>query len=721
MPPHPLAETLTVEQVRAQLCGVNGWMIYDRTPDGPILNEEGKRWIKLGIGAFYGVLRADPWTGVSLTTGLRPDEGQQLVNQIHDYAREHAPHGIAPFVISEAAHGHMAPFATLGPTQLTASQSWNPDLWERFQTGVSWEAKSAGANVVFAPTADLARDPRWGRCDETAGEDPFLVSAFVKAGVRGLQASGIAAVAKHFIHGTPRAGLNSHTASLGPREFHEVYLRPFRAAIEAGVHGVMPGYNAVDGEPCHASLYLLRTLLRESLGFKGVTFSDVYAVHMLTDPYFLVPDAAAAGNLAVESGVDVDMSNNPTLLHSTEDFPALREAASRVLALKEQLGLLADRGPQPTSPAVNLKEVAHELTRQSLVLLTNPGQLLPLSREVRSIAVIGPNADSVYNLLGDYTPPVDEASVVTISQGVRQCLPGAEVLVAKGCGVKTGIDEEMERALSVARKADLVVLALGGSAARNFEALDPRHPDHGALSMDSAGPDMDCGEGADRCTLALLGRQTELAERILSLGKPTVIVLTGGRPFVLGGLAESAAAILWAGHPGPTGGLAIAETLFGQNNPSGRLTMTWPASEGQLPMFAGSHSLRGSRYVECPAQPAFEFGHGLSYSSFRVEGLSSEVVGNAVRVRFTVRHEGGPAGSHVVPVWLLPVLGPALRPLRSLKGFARVELGVGESRSVEVVIPESEWRVYGPDGRLVAGRTEFEIEVGSERMRVAVG
>ncbi|MES1147214.1 MAG: glycoside hydrolase family 3 N-terminal domain-containing protein, partial [bacterium] len=675
---------MTTEEKLAQLNGTLAWPYYERTANGVELSAEGREKLSVaGLGGLYGLLRADPWTGVTAKTGLTPAEGAELVIKIQEFVRQNTRLGIPAFVIAEANHGYMALRGTIGPSPLTATQAWSTNTWSRFISSAGKEAKAQGNSVVFCPNIDLGRDPRWGRTEETLGEDPCLAGRFCAASVAALQNTGLAACAKHFVHGSPRSGLNTGSAHMGEHELHETCLRPFRDAIAIGTRGIMPSYNDIDGEPCSGSKRLLTDLLRGELGFEGVTFSDVAALGMLVSPYRRAGSLAEAAALALEAGIDFETAQTnlydkplaEALEQGLTSIATIDRSVARILSLKFELGLFDEPWADPVraTSVMGCKEhrqYALDIARESIVLLKNEGDLLPLSKELGSVAVIGPNADNVYNQLGDYTPPQLPGETVTVLQGIRQLIDSEKVVYAKGCTVRGDSKEGFEQAIKAAETADATVLVLGGSSARDFEIDELDRPDMGAMTSDRTSPDVDCGEGLDRSTLGLLGVQLELAKAIHALGKPLVVVLICGRPMEIEWLRANIPSILLAGYPGQEGGTAVAETLFGDNNPAGRLTMTWPKSVGQLPLnYNAKPGVRNS-YIDQDREPAFRFGHGLSYSSFRCHNLRSQQLGpQHFHFMVDITNTSSRDGDEVIQVYIRDEVSSVTRPERELKDF----------------------------------------------------
>lgn len=723
-----LLAQMTRGEKLAQLCGALGWPFYQRSGDTVELSEEGRtRLAGDGIGGLYGLLRADPWTGVTIKTGLSPAQGARLVNDIQRYIRDNTRLGIPTFVIGEAGHGYMAVGGTIGPTLLTAGQSWNPELWQAFMAVTGREAVAQGNSVVFSPNVDLARDPRWGRVEDTGGEDPYLASRFAGAAVKGLQSEpGIIACAKHFIHGAPRGGLNTRPVSMGRHEMHEVYLRTFRAAIAAGVGGIMPAYSDIDGQPCSADRWLLTDLLRDQLGFTGVTFSDVAALPMIAHTYRIAADRAAAAALSLGAGMDFDTAHINLFgqpLAEALDRGLIGEdvvdlAVRRVLTLKFELGLF-DREIDPdratfvmTAPAH--REVSRQVAREGIVLLKNDHATLPFSRDLRRIAVVGPNAHNVYNQLGDYTPPQRPGETTTVLEGIRKLLPTADVLYEPGCAIRDMSDAGIAPAVALAASCDAVVAVVGGSGARDFENEELNRPEEGAMTIERTSADIECGEGLDRATLGLLGRQLELVQQLHATGVPLAAVIIGGRPFEIEWIRAHVDAILFAGYPGQEGGHAIAEVLFGTCNPSGRLTMTWPKSTGQIPLYYNGKPTVDGAYVDMDLEPAFPFAHGLSYGEFRYSDLLTTHHHGEIHVGVDVENISAVAGQWTVPLYIRDEVSSYTRPNLELKGFQRVNLAPGERTRVTFTLGPDELGFYDAQGTL-------RVEPGAYRIFIDRG
>ncbi|MFP4977587.1 glycoside hydrolase family 3 N-terminal domain-containing protein [Paenibacillus sp. CN-4] len=728
---------MTLEEKAGQLIQPFGWQTYEYKDGQLTLTESFKRMIREGgVGSLYGTLRADPWTGVTLETGLSPREGAEAVNAIQRYAMEHSRLGIPVLIGEECSHGHMAIGATVFPVPLSLGSTWNIDLYREMCRAVALETRSQGGAVTYSPVLDVVRDPRWGRTEECFGEDPYLIGEFAVASVEGLQGDGldretsVGATLKHFVaYGSSEGGRNAGPVHMGRRELMEVDLYPFRKAVEAGAASVMPAYNEIDGVPCTTNTELLQRVLREEWGFDGMVITDCGAIDMLASGHDTAKDGEEAAVQAISAGVDMEMSGEMFGKHLVNavrsgrlDEAVLDTAVRRVLTLKFRLGLferpLAD--PDRAEAVIGSeahKDLARRIAAEGIVLLKNGG-VLPLCAGSGTLAVIGPNADAGYNQLGDYTSPQPRAKVATVLDGVRARFADEpeRVLYAPGCRVKDDSREGFAYALETAARADTVIMVLGGSSARDFG--------EGSIDLKTGASkvtgnhlsDMDCGEGIDRLSLRLSGVQLELLQEIRKLGKPVVVVYINGRPIAEPWIDDNADALLEAWYPGQEGGHAIADILFGDVNPSGRLTVSVPKDAGQLPVHYLGKRSRGKRYLEADSQPQYPFGFGLSYTTYdysnlKVEPAAISANGTAT-VTVDVRNTGRAAGAEVVQLYVSDVVSRATRPAKELKGFRKIFLQPGESRTVTFTVGAEELQYIGPDYTPVVEPGVFRIGVG---------
>ncbi|MEC2342902.1 glycoside hydrolase family 3 N-terminal domain-containing protein [Paenibacillus barengoltzii] len=729
---------MTLEEKAGQLVQPFGWQTYEHK-DGEIkLTEAFKEQVKNGgVGSLYGVLRADPWTGVTLETGLSPREGAEAVNAIQRYAIENSRLGIPILIGEECSHGHMAIGATVFPVPLSLGSTWNVELYREMCRAVARETRAQGGAVTYSPVLDVVRDPRWGRTEECFGEDAYLISEMAVASVEGLQGENldgedsVAATLKHFVgYGSSEGGRNAGPVHMGRRELLEVDLLPFRKAVEAGAASIMPAYNEIDGVPCTTNEELLDDILRGEWGFDGMVITDCGAIDMLASGHDVAEDGRDAAIQAIRAGIDMEMSGVMFGKHLVEavrsgqlEEEVLDRAVRRVLTLKFRLGLFErpyadpERAEQVIGSTEHV-ELARKLASEGVVLLKNKDGVLPLSADAGTIAVIGPNADVGYNQLGDYTSPQPKSKVTTVLGGIRSKLANTpeRVLYAPGCRINGHSREGFDVALSCAAKADTVVMVVGGSSARDFGegTIDLRT---GASKVtDNAESDMDCGEGIDRMNLNLSGVQLELIQEIHKLGKPLVVVYINGRPIAEPWIDEHADAILEAWYPGQEGGHAIADILFGDVNPSGRLTISIPKHVGQVPVYYHGKRSRGKRYLEGDSQPRYPFGYGLSYTEFTYNNiaLESDTIhkDGSTKVTVEVTNTGERAGAEVVQLYITDVASKVTRPAKELKGFRKIFLQPGETQTVEFTVGPEQLQYIGQNYKPVVEPGEFRVHVG---------
>ncbi|MFI6087885.1 glycoside hydrolase family 3 N-terminal domain-containing protein [Streptomyces sp. NPDC051218] len=686
-----------------------GWDAYERTADaweGHRLTEAFRAEVAAfdGMGALYGLQRADPWSGVAFADGITAADAARVADSVQRHVVSHTRLGIPVLLVEEVPHGHQALDGTVLPVNLAVGATWDPDLYEAAAAGAAAELRARGAHVALVSALDLVRDPRWGRAEECFGEDPYLAARFTQALVRGMQGDGTsyapdraAVVLKHFAgQGATVGGRNSAATELGPRELHEIHLVAARAGIRAGAAGAMAAYNEYDGLPCAANRELLTGLLRERWGFTGLVMADGCALDRLVR---LAGDPVAAGALALHAGTDLSLWDGcfPRLAEAVErglvSEDALDAAVTRVLTLKFRLGLFERPyvGGEPRENSHALEELSERLARESVVLLSHDGATLPLAAAPSRIAVIGPNADSLPQQLGDYTAPQRPGTGLTVLDGIRAVAPpGVEVTYARGCDLVGGDRGEIADAVALAAGADTAVLVLGGSSARE---ADTRFDSNGAALVASGAPaGMTCGEGVDLAELSLPSAQLALLDAVAATGTPVVVVLVQGRPHAVPELSGRARAVLSAWYPGPWGGRALANVLFGCAEPMGRLPVSVPRSAAQLPVFynAKDHGYRG--YVDQPATALHAFGHGLSYTTVeygepRLSRAEAPVGDPALTCSVTVRNTGERAVRETVQLYVRRLSGSCSWPrVRELRGFARVDLAPGERAEVAFVV-----------------------------------
>lgn len=690
-------------------------------------------------------------TRIGAATGLRPAESAAFANRIQKFLADETRHGIPAIVHEESTAGFTARDADQFPQAIGLASSWDPELVERMADVIRRQMVAVGARQTLAPVVDIARDPRWGRVEETYGEDPYLTSRLAVAYVRGIQSDdpehGVAATAKHFLgYGLSEGGHNHKPVHLGPRELREVFARPFLAMIqEAGLLSVMNAYNDVDGLPCGGSAAILTHLLRDELGFDGCVVADYFTTMLLVSSHRVAEDKSEAARMALRAGLDVELP----MLDCYSELAGLVDrgrlaiedvdrAVRRILRLKFRLGLFerpyvdAGRAPE-VYQTPEAREVARELARRSIVLLKNDGDLLPLSPDLRRLAVVGPCADDVRLLQGDYHYPThlemiyrssdddagailprpDEASfragpffppTITPLAGIREAVSAAtEVVFERGCGILSEDDSGIAAAVDAARSAEAAIVFVGGRS-----GLVP-----GCTS----------GEFRDAAQLGLTGLQRRLVDGVVATGTPTVVAILGGRVFALPGIAASTPALLECWIPGEEGGAAIADVLFGAVSPSGRLPVTLPRDVGQVPLYYNrtwsQKDVIGFKpdYSDLPAGPLFPFGHGLSYTTFAYDrlALASDTVpaDGSVRLSVEVRNTGDRSGDEVVQLYAVDPVASVTRPIQQLVGFARVSLAPGAGARVSFTLDMSQLAFFDRAMQFAVEPGEIRVQVGS--------
>ncbi|MFE7171213.1 glycoside hydrolase family 3 N-terminal domain-containing protein [Streptomyces sp. NPDC057616] len=702
-----------------------GWDAYERTPDGHRLTDAFRKEVAAfdGMGALYGLQRADAWSGVVFEDGLDALDGTHMAAAVQRYVTENTRLGIPVLLVEEMPHGHQALDGTVLPVNLAVGATWGPELYAEAAAAASAELRARGAHLALVSALDLVRDPRWGRAEECFGEDPYLAARLAEALVEGARKAGVGVVLKHFAgQGATVGGRNSAATELGVRELHEIHLAAARAGVAAGVAGVMAAYNEFDGLPCVANAYLLTEVLRERWEFDGIVMADGTAVDRLVR---LTGDPVSAGALALEAGCDLSLWDAcfPTLGEAVDrglvSEQALDAAVARVLTLKFRLGLFEQ--PVPAAPAHpdhrDVGDLGERIARASVTLLDHDGAVLPLSPEVGRIAVLGPNADSVAQQIGDYTAPQRPGSGVTVLQGIRAAAPsGTEVGYARGCDLVGDDVSGVPDAIALAAESDVAVLVLGGSSARTDDtAFDP----NGAAVTGSGTPSgMTCGEGVDLADVALPAAQLALLDAVSATGTPVVVVLVQGRPHALPDLTATASAVLSAWYPGPRGGRAVADVLFGNCEPRGRLSVSVPRSAAQLPVFYNGKDHRYRGYVDQSALPRHAFGHGLSYTSveYGPPRLSApQVAADAPELtcRVTVRNTGSRTAHETVQLYVRRLSGGTSWPrVRELRGFVSLDIAPGGEAEAVFTVDRDTLASVDRSLCLTVEPGEVEVETG---------
>jgi len=729
-----LLSQLTLDEKLAQ---IGSQWIWDLQTDGLLDWEKTADKLKHGIGQI---------TRVAGGSTLDPVSAAKTSNRLQKFLVEKTRLGIPAVIHEECCSGAMMLGGTMYPQMLGLASTFQPELAEAMTTAIRKQLLAIGARQGLAPVLDVARDPRWGRVEETFGEDPTLVSHFGMAYIKGLQSEnltgGVMATGKHFIgHSLSQGGLNCAPVHVGMREVYEVYLAPFQAAIrDAKLASIMNAYPELDGDVVAASRRILTDLLRGQLGFDGVVVSDYEAIIMLNHFHRVAETTSCAAGLALRAGIDVELPNTvcygeplkSALQNGEINIDLVDLAVRRHLKKKFELGLFenpyVDEGKVlEVFETTEQRALARHIACQSMVLLKNDG-LLPLRKDIKTLAVIGPNAHDGRNQLADYSYTAmrqlmqykvaensaflnidrDELAkhdvrITTVLEGVKGAISSdTHVLYARGSDNLDADRSGFEEAVRIAGQADAVLLVLG---------------DRAGLT-----PDCTTGETRDSSDLKLPGVQEDLAKAVLATGKPVAVVLITGRPYALSLLAEGANAILEAWLPGEEGGSAIADILFGDANPGGKLPMTFPRSVGQIPVYynakpSGTKSNWYIDYVSEKVSPLYPFGHGLSYTSFEYSDLSigqkQATHGGTVDISFHVKNIGNVAGDEVVQLYTYDEFASTSRPIKELKGYKRITLDPDEMKTVVFHLPVDQLAFYDLDLNLIVEAGKIDVMVGS--------
>jgi beta-glucosidase len=727
-----LIKRMTLKEKVGQLLCPLGWEMYERQGNKVKVSQKFKDIVsKKQIGMLWATFRADPWTQKTLTNGLNPEMAAEAANELQRYMLQNTRLGIPVFLAEEAPHGHMAIGTTVFPTGIGQASTWDTSLLEKMSECVSKEVRLQGGHISYGPVLDLSRDPRWSRVEEGYGEDPVLTGKLAASIIKGLGAGKLAnpystiATLKHFVaYAIPEGGHNGAAASVGERELREYYLPPFQSAVNAGAKSIMAAYNSIDGVPCSSNSFLLTDILNKEWGFKGFTVSDLGSIEGIKGSHRIARDYTEASILALKAGLDADLGGNAYLnLIAAVEKGRIEEhlidtAVSRVLRLKFEMGLFEHPFVNPQKAKKEIKTLeqillSRQVAKESIILLENKNSILPLKKGIK-LAVVGPNADNVYNMLGDYTAPQAEGSVITVLQGLRSKLSAAQVSYVKGCAIRDTTENTIPRAIAAAQEADVVIAVVGGSSARDFKT---EYATTGAaIATDKTIGDMESGEGFDRSTLDLLGKQMDLLKALKKTGKPLVVVYIQGRPLNMNWAAENADALLCAWYPGQEGGSAVADVLFGDYNPAGRLPISVPRSVGQIPVHYNRKSPLDHRYVEEEATPRYAFGYGKSYTTFAYHDLniSKDATKGIYKVSFTLQNTGSYDGEEVTQLYLKNQFASTSQPVKQLKHFERVKLKAGASKLIEFELTTDDLSIINMDMKKVFESTStFTIMIGS--------
>ncbi len=717
-----LLSRMTLEEKVAQLGSIHAHRLLE---NGQFSREKAQELLRNGIGQI---------TRIAGGVNMKPEKAAEIGNEIQKFLREETRLGIPAMIHEECLSGFTAWGATVFPQAIGMGSTFDPDIIYQVTSAIRKQMRALGAHQGLSPVLDIPRDPRWGRTEETFGEDPYLVSRMASAYIKGLQGedfeSGIIATAKHFpAYGISEGGRNLAPARASERELREVFLFPFEVAVrEARAGSVMNAYHEIDGIPCAASRFFLTKILREEWGFQGLVVSDYEAIRMLENFHRVAGSAQEAAIKALEAGIDIELPDadcyGEPLLQAVQEGliseEVINESVRRILEVKFLLRLKERESieidPQKVKESFDTpqdRELSREVARKSIVLLKNDG-VLPLKKDWGTIAVIGPNAHSTRNLHGDYSYTVhipsvrkwkgeeitEEDAVETISvlEGIKNKVSAnTKVLYAQGCDLLDTSGDGFEEALKIAAQSEVIIAVMGENSGLFKTSIS--------------------GEGSDRVDLDLPGRQKELLQALRETGKPLVLVLVNGRPLSIKWEKENIPAILEAWYPGEEGGNAIADVLFGDYNPGGKLPISFPQSVGQIPVYYNRKPSSFSDYINTDAQPLFPFGHGLSYTKFSYSDLKitppqvNSLEG--VKISFKVKNTGSRAGDEVVQLYIHDRVASVERPVKELKGFKRLTLQAGEEKEIIFTLFPEQLAFYDEFMRFIVEPGVFEVMVGS--------
>ncbi len=730
-----LLSQMTLQEKLAQLGSV--W-VFELLTDLQLDPAKADDKMRLGLGQI---------TRVAGASNVDPTSGAALANAIQHYLVNDTRLGIPAIVHEECCAGYMAHSATCFPQIIGLASTWSPDLAERMAAVVRTQMRAGGAHQGLSPVIDVARDPRWGRVEETFGEDPYLVTRMGVSFVKGLQTEdwrdGVIATAKHFVgYGISEGGMNWAPAHIPARELHEVYLLPFEAAVkEANLQSLMNAYHELDGVPCAASRWLLTDLLREQWGFDGTVVSDYFAVNEIEKSHMISATKGDSAALALTAGIDVELPSTncygkpleEAVLSGKLNEAVIDLSVGRHLRHKFEMGLFEN--PYVDEDAAitvfdtpRQRQLAREIAQKSIVLLKNENNTLPLAKTAGSIAIIGPNADTKRHLVGDYAyvahietlmeqtdtnafnMPIPEGLTLdnayvpmnTITEAIAgRVAAGTLLRYVQGCQVNDDDRSQFDAAVAAAAQSDVAIMVMGGRSGLT--------------------DDCTCGEARDRADINLTGVQHDLIKAIYATGTPVVLVLINGRPLSITWEAEHIPAIVEAWLPGEEGAEAVADVLFGDVNPSGKLPITFPRDAGQIPVYA-SHKPSGGRshwkgeYVNLSNKPLWTLGHGLSYTTFALSDLrvdhSQVTAGQTVQVSVDVTNTGDRAGEEVVQLYVRDQLATVTRPIKELKGFGRVALEPNECKTMVFALPVNLLAFYDQTMRFVIEPGAIKLMVG---------
>ncbi|WP_247003873.1 glycoside hydrolase family 3 N-terminal domain-containing protein [Halosolutus gelatinilyticus] len=719
-----LLDEMTIEEKVAQLGSVNADKLLD--DDGELDEEAVRAHLSTGIGHL---------TRIGGEGGLSPREAAERINELQSFLATETRLGIPAIPHEECLSGYMGPEGTTFPQMIGMASTWSPDLLAAVTGTVRDQLEAIGTAHALSPVLDVARDLRWGRVEETFGEDPYLVAAMACSYVEGLQGDGdgVSATLKHFVgHGAGEGGKNRSSVNLGRRELRETHMFPFEAAVRtANAESVMNAYHDVDGVPCASDEWLLTDVLRGEWGFDGTVVSDYYSVEFLRSEHGVAADEREAGVAAVEAGIDVELPSTDCygdhLAEAVADGElaeeTIDEAVRRVLRAKARKGLLDDSTVDPDAATApfgtdEARELAERAARESMTLLKNDDELLPLvGEETDVVAVIGPKADDAQELMGDYAYPAHypeeevELDATTPLDAVRERADeyGFDVRYERGCTTTGPETDGFDAAAGAAADADVAIAFVGARSAVDFSDSDKERINKPSVATS--------GEGCDVVDLGLPGVQRDLVERLHETGTPVAVVVVSGKPHSIEWIAEEVPAVVQAWLPGERGGEGVAAVLFGEHNPAGHLPVSVPRTVGQLPIhYNRKPNTANEEYVYTESDPLYPFGHGLSYTEFEYGDLSLSTEelppAGAIAATVTVENVGDVAGTDVVQLYASAENPDLARPVQELVGFERVSLEPGEAKRVTFEVDASQLAYHDRNVDLVVEEGPYEFRIG---------
>ena len=733
-----LLKEMTLEEKVAQLGSIGPDKILE---DGKFSEKKAEKYLKNGIGQI---------TRIAGASALEPEAAAEAANKVQEYIAENTRLGTPAIIHEECLSGYMGKGGTTFPQSIGIASTWEPKLLEKQTDVIRQQLRSIGAHLALSPVADIARDLRWGRVEETFGEDPYLAAEMVTSYVKGLQgdklSEGIVATLKHFAgHSYSEGGRNHAPVNISERELRETFLFPFEAAIKtANAGSVMNAYHDIDGIPCASSRKLLTDILRGEWGFDGVVVSDYWSIKMLYNEHKVARSMQEAGIKALEAGLDIELPETECYGENLVDAvkegliseEVINQAVRRHLRYKFKVNAFDQRYVDLDKIAElfetkKQRELARESAKKSMVLLKNEANLLPLSKNLSSLAVIGPSADSTRNLLGDYAYSAhvdskeDAVKIISILDGIKAKISQDTIInYAYGCGIMDNNQDFFAEAVTTAKESEVAVVVVGGKSGLSGMGENENSDDEvidfegGAFLSELQNTTDTTGEHHDRTSLDLPGVQKELIKEIVKTGTPVVVVLVNGRPLSIEWTAENADAILEAWLPGEEGGNGVADVLFGDYNPGGKLPVSIPRNVGQTPIHYNRRHMSHYRdYVFTGNRPLYPFGYGLSYTDFEYSNLEvspKEFTGNkTINISADIKNTGEQDGAEVVQLYIHDKIASLTRPIKSLKGFKRIELKAGEKKTVEFKLKAEQLAFYNKNMNLVVEPGEFEIMLGS--------